>query len=376
MSDKPKILIVDDEPVNPMIMEAILNKDYEVITLSSGYDCLDKVSQIKPDVIYLDVLMPEMDGFEVCKRLRETNVSENIPIIFVSGLNDPKEKVKGYDVGGDDFIHKPVNAEELLTKTQITVKSKKESQQLKNDMEEAWKTAMTAMSGAGELGTIINFFQNSFRCHSYREVIQNILKASIDLDLDCSVQIRTGSMVITTDRNGRHKPLEEDIFNRTKSQGRIVDFGKRIVVNFDSLSLLIKNMPVSDTEKCGRIKDYLPIIAEGAESLVNGISYKIAFEEKRKSLQKMAKITDEAMQQLDAKFQEQQSKSTELVTELIKDLEMNFLKMGLEEDQEEKVLELVNSSLETALQFNSDRGNIDKILAAVMSKLSKILDDE
>ena len=115
MNSKPLILCVDDEPVNLTIMEELLQDNYELSIVKSGESCLQQVDIQKPDLILLDVNMPEMDGLETCARLKADAETAEIPIIFVSALASQAELMAGYEAGGDDYITKPFS-EEILQK--------------------------------------------------------------------------------------------------------------------------------------------------------------------------------------------------------------------------------------------------------------------
>ncbi len=125
METKPKILVVDDEVRNLRLMEAMLMPlGYEVILAGDGEEALEKVREIPPDVILLDVMMPRMDGFEVARRLKEDEETTIIPIVMVTALREVSDRVKALEVGADDFLSKPVERTELRARVQSLVKVK------------------------------------------------------------------------------------------------------------------------------------------------------------------------------------------------------------------------------------------------------------
>ena len=132
MSEKSslKVLIVDDEPQNVDLLGEYLSSNYEVISTYSGSDALEKVESEKPDIILLDVMMPIMDGYEVCKRLKSDPSSQFIPIILITALSGRKNKIEGIESGADEFLTKPVDRLELLTR----VKSLLRIKQLHNEL--------------------------------------------------------------------------------------------------------------------------------------------------------------------------------------------------------------------------------------------------
>jgi len=110
MPDRSRILIVDDTLSNISILNEILGIDYNISVATNGTDALEIVAkQVKPDLILLDIMMPEMDGYEVCRRLQADKQTKNIPIIFVTAMNDIEDETKGITLGAVDYITKPIS---------------------------------------------------------------------------------------------------------------------------------------------------------------------------------------------------------------------------------------------------------------------------
>lgn len=110
-----KILIVDDVLSNVLLLKVLLtNEKFNIATANNGRLALEQVKAEKPDLVLLDVMMPDMSGFEVAQKMRETPEMMEIPIIFLTALNSTEDIVKGFKVGGNDFISKPFNKEELI----------------------------------------------------------------------------------------------------------------------------------------------------------------------------------------------------------------------------------------------------------------------
>ena len=116
----PKILIVDDLPLNVQLLEAVLQSEgFETCSADSGFTGLAMSRSERPDLILLDVMMPGESGFETCAKLKSDPVTADIPVIFLSALDDVKNKVKGLKIGGVDYISKPVHGEEVLARVRV-----------------------------------------------------------------------------------------------------------------------------------------------------------------------------------------------------------------------------------------------------------------
>ncbi|MBW4500969.1 MAG: two-component system response regulator [Scytonema hyalinum WJT4-NPBG1] len=129
--DAPKILVVDDHAASRMAAVAVLAMEgYEVIEADSGFTGVELVAQKAPDLILLDVMMPEMDGFQVCQLLKQNEHTRLIPIIFISGLNDRRSRIRGIEVGADDFLSKPFDRLELTARVKSLVTQKRLNEEL------------------------------------------------------------------------------------------------------------------------------------------------------------------------------------------------------------------------------------------------------
>ncbi len=120
-----RILVVDDIPANVKLLEAKLSAEYyEVLTASNGRECLDVAAHNSPDLILLDIMMPGMDGFEVCQHLKANEATAHIPVVMVTALSEISDKVKGLDAGADDFLSKPVNDTALFARVRSLLRLK------------------------------------------------------------------------------------------------------------------------------------------------------------------------------------------------------------------------------------------------------------
>ena len=130
-----RILVVDDNPMNIAVVEEILADDYDLRTTDSGEEALRIIPDLRPDLVLLDITMPGMDGYDVCRRLRLNPALCHIKVIMVSSRALVSERITGYDAGADDYITRPFDAEELLAKVRVflRLKSVEEVNQLKSN---------------------------------------------------------------------------------------------------------------------------------------------------------------------------------------------------------------------------------------------------
>ena len=136
MNHKEKILIVDDEPLTVKLLAAKLPPgQYETVWAFDGKEALGKVAEDLPDLILLDVMMPEMDGYEVTQILKNDPKTRDIPVILITALDGTDDKVKGLEAGADEFLNKPVNTTEFLSRVKSLLRLKQYQDQLKKHVE-------------------------------------------------------------------------------------------------------------------------------------------------------------------------------------------------------------------------------------------------
>src|SRR6202142_3569356 len=128
-----KILIVDDETATRAALEMLLHREgFEVRDASSGEAALAECAAFRPDLILLDILMPGIDGFEVCRRIKATPETRLTPVVLITGLSETEDRIKGINAGADDFLSKPIDLNELLARTRSLLRLKEYTDELEN----------------------------------------------------------------------------------------------------------------------------------------------------------------------------------------------------------------------------------------------------
>jgi len=131
MTTPAKILVVDDTPQNVKLLADLLSvKGYAVLTARSGREALEIVDKECPDLVLLDVVMPEMSGYEVCRKIRDNPATTILPVVMVTALDPAQERLKGLEAGADDFLTKPINQAELLARVRSLLRIKELYDQL------------------------------------------------------------------------------------------------------------------------------------------------------------------------------------------------------------------------------------------------------
>lgn len=143
-SDRGNILVVDDTPDNLRLLSVMLSEQgYKVRKALNGQTALNTIHQVPPDLILLDINMPSMNGYDVCQALKKDESIRDIPVIFISALDDVLDKVKAFDVGGVDYITKPFQAEEVIARIENQLIIQRQQKQLQQEIKERQKTEQT-----------------------------------------------------------------------------------------------------------------------------------------------------------------------------------------------------------------------------------------
>ena len=144
-----RILCVDDEPLNLSLLEAMLSpRGYDVVSAANGPEALEKIAAERIDICLLDVMMPGMDGFEACRRIKSDDLHRNIPVVMVTSYADMENRIRGIEAGAEDFISKPFDSAEVLARIKMLLHVKSLNEELRNAHD---KLELTVTERTGEL---------------------------------------------------------------------------------------------------------------------------------------------------------------------------------------------------------------------------------
>jgi CheY-like chemotaxis protein len=234
MQGQDKVLIVDDDPFNISILQELLEDEYELAIAESGEDALIQAEKFRPDLILLDIMMPGMDGYDTCRRLRANTKLRYSKIVLVSAKAMLAERLKGYEAGADDYVTKPFDHAELLAKVKVFLRLKfmEELDELKSDfltlLAHEMRTPLTKIMSPADLLARDDDIASKERRNFARVILQaathlesiieqaslifSFRAGKVDLDLDDGV----------TDLSETAKTIIESRKEQAKSKGAVI----------------------------------------------------------------------------------------------------------------------------------------------------------
>jgi CheY-like chemotaxis protein len=361
---------VDDDSTTRKIHRAELSSQFDVETANSGEQALQICKKYLPDLVLLDVIMPDMDGYETCKLIREFS---DIPIIFVTATESLEEHMKAFDVGGDDIILKPVVREILLRKVSLAINRKNEQHKLKSEKNSLHTIAMNFLSAVGENGVLRKFMQASLTCSSPKDLGTHLVEAIKDFGLDNSILIRGDGDITILTSHGEPSTIEKSILEKSISMGRIFQFKQRLVVNYDRVSVIVTNMPPEDTEQSGRIRDNIAMLVEMTETMCENVDMRQSSMSRAEHMQVALQTAYQETASLNEMRHLAQVDLRLLLQELVDNVEKTYTWLGTSRSQENSLSQTMYGSVEKILNVLETSGDsydkgFERILSALCAK--------
>ena len=230
---KETVLIVDDLPTNIKVLGSFLNEDYNLLVANNGVKAVALATEKFPDIILMDVMMPEMDGYTACKQLKEITTTKEIPIIFITAKREIEDIIHGFQVGGVDYIGKPFHPEEVVirVRTHLTIQRQKKELTELNATKDKFFSII-----AHDLKNPVNSFKNIFT--SYYEVY-NALSEEERTELINSLKESADNLYI----------LLEQLLTWARSQRGQIEFKPRMVNLKDIVNTVIATQKVAALNK-------------------------------------------------------------------------------------------------------------------------------
>jgi DNA-binding response OmpR family regulator len=371
-----KAVVVEDDSISQKFIQRALEGTLELHFAKTGSEGEDLVDEIQPDIILLDVELPDRNGYDICHELRQKSEFLFTPIVFISGKSHLEERIKGYSAGGDDYITKPFESTELVAKVKAVIRQHTHKQSLLNQYKDAQTTAIESITGASELGLIVQFFEKTYAINNYDQLAKAIFGLLNSLELKASL------IFVADEKNhffcseGELKPMEQEIMERLREQDRFYDFGQRTQINYPVVSCLVKNMPVNDPSRYGRMKDVIPPILACANQKVLQLEMELLLQDHTMKFSESFKNIRDTLDELAGQMREGQQDGSGLLNDLLLSLEEAMPTLGLDDDQEKYLMENVEYRVNEAMGKVQNYEAIQMTFDSLIRLLQHLVDEQ
>lgn len=358
-----KILVVDDdESLRANLSRLLRLEDHEVSTAKDGNEALAQVREWLPDLIFTDVHMPGLDGYELCKVVKAHADTRAIPVIFVSGEESIEGRLLGFAAGGEDFIVKPFQVQEVLAKVGSATRIAAESRALKAQADSAQSAAFVAMQWAAEIGLVLDFVRRSLAATAQSELALLVRDTAAQFGVDAAVMIRGERSTCCLSSRGRDIPLDLSVMSHVRLQGRIFEFQNRSAFNYDSVTVVVSDMPRDDPERCGRLRDHFALLAEAADARNRALELEAAKLAQTAGVSAALAATETAVRKLTVAQRANQERLSESIGVFKQNLTRVFVGCGLKESQEASIFAVVDDYTDlTAELLDAGRHSVDEM---------------
>jgi CheY-like chemotaxis protein len=253
-------------------------------------------------VVYDTAARPSINMSQV-NRLLKMEETLSLPVVLLTASVCLEDKLQAFEVGCDDFIEEGTTGDEACARITKSIFHRVAADQLSNRLEMANQTARTAMVDNSDLGANIQFLLSVHDCDNLDQLGQMFFRTIERYGLKCSLQMRSEHEIKNMEAHGMAKDLESQLLTQLKDSDRYIDFGARTIVNYDRVSLLIKNMPKDDPEKYGAIKDNTFSLLQGMNARVKSLEDRYRLIDEKESLKKLSNDVRNVMNTIKDSYQ-------------------------------------------------------------------------
>ena len=362
-----KVYVVDDDELLREMLDAVLSPQFTVSCFDSSEALLARMESEKPKLIVLDVGLPGMDGYACCRSIRENYGS--LPVVFLSGHDTIDARLEGYDAGGDDFIVKPCDAQELIQKLKVFERLAAHETDLAEQIESSEQLSSLVLASMDESGLVLQFLAKAIACETPHELAEALLHLMRGYRLAGGVQTRCDGEKQNIGAEGENRPLESSVLDHVSTLGRLFEFKNRSVFNFERVTLMIVNMPVSDSDFCGRIRDNLTMALQGADARLAALEAAQIERRKQSANQWALQSIKATIAELSEAQQKQRFSGATITQELQEALLRSFVHLGLTESQEQFIGQMVQGYLDQLIAVFDQGADTQTMLGDVLASL-------
>ena len=367
-----KIMLVDDDDFVLAALASALEK-HETAGFRSAQVALEALESgaFVPDAIFLDVQMPGLGGYDLCRRIKGMEAFAKIPAVFISALNTLQDRINGYDAGGEDYIGKPFDRMELARKAAAIEQRLEKVKSAQAGARQSEELAQLLLENLDEYGALFSFMRRLNECSDAVEIVRAAKDLLGSFGLSGACWASCGGEELCLGRQGLNHPIELGIFGHMRKMDRIFEFGQRLVCNYENVSLLAHDMPRSRPEFCGRLRDHLAIAAEMAQQKLIALENEGKLRQASRGLAQSAMALKESMDLASKDGAARRQAGRESIGQMIDYLIVSLASLGLQSDHEKEIEDRIGEFAEQILEACAKQGG-EEILESIAADLEAL----
>lgn len=380
MCPPSQVLVVDDDELTREMLQASLAGAYAVTTVGSGREAVNLAHEHAPDLVLLDVDMPEMNGYATCEALKAESGGGDLPVIFLSGCVNIEERLRGYRVGASDYLTKPFDVPELQAKIALAIAQRDKNRDLNHQIEDVMNAAMTSADMYGEVGVVLELQRRLSGCRTYKEIAKAVFDALERSRFEGCLRLRGRQGVLSCTALAECSALENSILDHLeKLKGpNMQPVGDNTSFNYGPVLLLVRNLPMGpsalnrspeEADRLGRARDNIALIAEGALARIRSLD----IETENSSLgqtQRLVSLTREALIDISAQQHGTRLQIASVFQRMQEEIEQSFIHLGLTESQENLLASTLSRYVQEAMMVFDQSDRIEAHLQSLIDSLN------
>jgi CheY-like chemotaxis protein len=350
-----------------------LGDQFEVLVAASYEQSLPLVeSSAVKLIILMDDDKDGTDSLSLVRQFHEHPNTAEIPLVLLALKAQSLEtRMAFFDAGCDDHIQGE-SPFELQMRLMRVIFNKIANDQLKQQLVQANEMAFIAMSDTSDLGVNVQFLLDINHCDNLDEAGMRLFQALKSYNINCSLQIRSRYGVKNMEANGMAKELESTLMTECKDKGRYVDFGRRSIMNYDRVSLLVRNMPVDDKNKYGAIKDNVFSLLQGLDARLNALDNVESLKLESQLVGRLTSRMRELMEEVDEGYHVTMTRIAGAVEDIADGIEREIQFLGMDEAQERAIQKIMEDGIRETNQVFNDGLKLDKGLAEFLGEVEQV----
>lgn len=339
-----------------------LKLDFKLTHCQSFKSLVTHASFKEDHLILIDVISDAGQQFDLLNKIKSEVACNDLSIAMLIDNLSLDDRLKACELGADDCISSHIEHDDLVTRLQSTIFYAIANKQLKEQLRAASDVAMTAMTNTSDMGENIQFLLDSYHCENLDQLGQLLFKGLNYFGLNCSLQMRSKYQIKNMEANGMERTMESKLLTEMKDAGRFYDFGSRTVINYGSVSLLVKNMPIGQTDKYGMIKDNIFGLLQGADAKIKSLDLQLTVLEDQEKQKSLIKGLENGIEKLESKYIDLTNEVASQVDAIVDSIETSMQTLLLTEEQESVLLGRIKQGRDNVIALFQGYSSMDNDL--------------